>query len=79
MNDDTPFFFIGVILCALVCAFLPNTSVTNAEWEFASKSCQNNGGVQYTRGSGAIRAQKVICVNGAEFVRPRLEETDDGR
>lgn len=79
MNDDVPCFFMGFILCGLVCAFLPSTSVTNAEWRFASESCQHNDGVKYTRGAGAIRAQKVICVNGAEFVRPRNEETDDGR
>lgn len=79
MNDDVPYFFIGFILCALVCAFIPNTAVTNNEWKYASESCKNDGGVHYTRGAGAIRAQKVICANGAEFVRPKNGETDDGR
>lgn len=79
MDHEFPSFLIGLLLCAILCAFAPNTAVTSDEWAFASKSCQNNGGVKYTRGQGSIRAQQVVCVNGAEFGRTKNEETNDGR
>lgn len=68
MGDEPAFFGIGLLLALIFCAFLPNTAVTPEEWQFAEKSCVTNGGVEYTRGSGVIRSQKVICNNGAEFV-----------
>lgn len=67
-------FFTGVVLSAIVGALIPNTSVTELEWEFASKSCAVNGGVDYTRGSGMIRSQKVVCKNMAEFIRKPSDE-----
>ncbi len=68
MGDEPAFFGIGLLLALIGCALLPNTAVTPKEWEFAENSCASNGGVEYTRGSGVMRSQKVICNNGAEFV-----------
>lgn len=68
MSDEPAFFGIGLLLAFIGCALLPNTAVTTEEWQFAEKSCSTNQGVKYTRGSGAIRSQKVVCNNKAEFV-----------
>lgn len=71
--DEMEGFAIGFALASIVSAFLPNTAVTAAEWGAAAGICENNGGVQYVRGEGAIRSLKVVCNNGVEAqpeVRP---------
>ncbi len=62
--DDMEGIVIGLILACIITAFLPNTSVTAAEWDAATTVCANNSGVKYARGEGSIRSLKVVCNNG---------------
>lgn len=66
-------FLSGLVLALIICALLPNTSVTKKEYEWAANRCEANGGVLHVRGEGSIRSLSVVCHNGAKFIRPANE------
>lgn len=69
-------FWVGVFLVAIICAFLPNTPVSEQEWNWAVSSCAANGGFESMRGEGFISSAAVTCRNGAAFKMAKVVDNN---